>query len=87
MPEDAETLLNLGNAHKMLRQMHEALVSYRRALAVREDFAGAWFNMGYLLEEMGDSQQAMAAYHRAAALDPAFAAKASAYRKTLVGKP
>jgi tetratricopeptide (TPR) repeat protein len=85
-PGDAETLLNLGNAHLMLQQLQEALAHYQQAASARDDFAGAWFNMGYVLEKMALIERALSAYDRAVAIDSAYTSQVAARRRGIVAK-
>ena len=86
VPGDAETLVNLGNALLMLERYDEAMVRYQEALNARGDFAGAWFNLGYAYERVGEADRALEAYARAAVLDPAYGRRVAERRQILRGE-
>ena len=83
VPGDPETLLNMGNALEMDGLYGQAIDNYRRAVAGRGDFAGAWFNMGLVYEKMHQTENALAAYGKAAQLDPAYASQVAASRRAM----
>jgi tetratricopeptide (TPR) repeat protein/SAM-dependent methyltransferase len=62
---------NLGNALMDLERTAEAEACYRRALALRPDYAAALNNLGNLLQGRGEHSQAEACYRRVLWLDPA----------------
>ncbi|HIB77694.1 MAG TPA: tetratricopeptide repeat protein, partial [Flavobacteriales bacterium] len=47
-----------------------AVASYRRAIAIDPEHAGAHFNLGSALQQQGDLTGAVASYRRAIAIDP-----------------
>jgi tetratricopeptide (TPR) repeat protein len=69
----------------MLQDLQQAVDYYQQALSVRGDFAGAWFNLGYVYELLADQQRALNAYDRAGELDQGFAAQAAQRRQGLTG--
>lgn len=68
-PDDARVLRALGYLHgeRGDRQAAESLL--RRALAIAPD-AVTWFNLGYLLDQSGRREEAIAAFREATRLDP-----------------
>jgi predicted Zn-dependent protease len=64
------TYYNLG-CYFQSRGLHrKALASFRRSVAIKDDWASAWNNMGVSLAKTGRPAEAADAYRRAAALDP-----------------
>lgn len=75
-PDDGDTLFRLGNALLALGRDREAEQSYRQAIAsgtCRDGGAGAYANLGLLLEERGAYDQAAEAHREAIRRRPAFA--------------
>jgi tetratricopeptide (TPR) repeat protein/4-amino-4-deoxy-L-arabinose transferase-like glycosyltransferase len=69
-PGDAAAWLNLGlEVYEAESRMGEAEVCYRRALALRPDYALAVFNLGHLAEVRGLPSEAESLYWEAARLD------------------
>jgi tetratricopeptide (TPR) repeat protein len=73
----AETLeavseTNLAVALQEQGRLDEALAHYRRAVAIKADYAPAFNNMGVALQAKGELAQAVATYQRAIALKPDF---------------
>lgn len=62
-----------GAAHSRLSQFESAINSYKTALKINPDFAGAYLNMGIALKEQGDFEGAIASYKRALKISPDFA--------------
>ena len=63
---------NLGAALQSEQRLDEAAVHYRRAIALRPDYAAAYSNLGTALRAQGRLDEAVAAYERALALQPDF---------------
>ena len=57
----------------MLKRTDEALASYDRALALKPDYAEAFYNRGNALQELKRTDEAVASYDRALALKPDYA--------------
>lgn len=74
MPEDAEAQNNLANVLQGLGRLDEAVTSYRRALAIRSNFAAAHSNLGNALRGLGQLGDAAASHRRALDSNPGFAA-------------
>ena len=72
-PDDAEALLNCGNAYADLDQVDPAEHHIRRALACNPEMAEAHVSLGDLLIRAGKLPEAIAASAEAIALQPDFA--------------
>jgi tetratricopeptide (TPR) repeat protein len=68
----AVTESNLGTALQDDKRYDEAMTHYRRAIALRGDYAPAYSNMGTALRASGRLDEAVAAYEHALALQPDF---------------
>jgi Flp pilus assembly protein TadD len=55
----------LGNTLKELCRLEEAEVSYRQAIAVKPNYASAHSNLGFVLQELGNSEDAVISFKRA----------------------
>ncbi|KQP15351.1 hypothetical protein ASF45_29770, partial [Pseudorhodoferax sp. Leaf265] len=73
LPDDAETLSNLGRAHFELEQRPAAIAALRKALALRPDHAETLNNLGLALNAEGQVAEAARCFEQAVALQPAFA--------------
>lgn len=69
-PAVAAIYNNLGQIHKARRDPDQAIVCYRRAVAIAPDFADAHNNLGNALIGTGASEEAIACYRRALAVEP-----------------
>ena len=69
-PGVAESHYNLANARKDLLQTEDAIKSYRKAITLRANYPAAWNNLGALLLNKGDFQEAQGAILRAVNLKP-----------------
>jgi predicted O-linked N-acetylglucosamine transferase (SPINDLY family) len=65
-----EAHYNLGNALRKYWRLEEAVACYRRALALKPDYADAHNNMGNALREQGRLDEALAHYARALEIKP-----------------
>jgi tetratricopeptide (TPR) repeat protein/uncharacterized membrane protein len=63
---------NLGAALQSEDRLDEAIEHYRRAVAIRPDYAPAYTNMGAALREKGETAEAITSYERALALRPVY---------------
>lgn len=72
-PADAALLTHRGTCLKALGRLDEALAAHRAALALKPDFAEAFYNLGNTLDALERTPEAAAAFQRAAELKPAFA--------------
>jgi tetratricopeptide (TPR) repeat protein len=61
---------NLGAALQSEGRLDDAIEHYRRAIAIRPDYAPAYGNMGAALRAKGATAEAIATYQRALALRP-----------------
>lgn len=72
-PEAAGPHLNLGTVYFHLKQWREAEAEYKAAIALRADYALAWFNLGNLHDENMDLDRALECYLKALECEPAHA--------------
>jgi len=61
-----------GSALRGLKRLDEALTSYRRAIALKPDFAQAFYNLAGVMHELGRLDDALANYDKALALQPGY---------------
>lgn len=61
---------NLGNLYAEMLDADNARKMYRRAIEIAPDDVSALFNLGGLLEESGERQQAIELYERVQSIDP-----------------
>ena len=66
----ASVWFDLGLARQDLRDYAGATVAYRQAIALKDDHAEATFNLGVVLQETGQRDDAMRAYAQAYRLRP-----------------
>ena len=59
-----------GYLHRKIANHGLAIEAYKSAIAIKPDFAYAYNNMGIALDDLGRYTEAIAAYRRAASLDP-----------------
>lgn len=64
---------NLGNALQALGRAEEAVACYRKALALKPEYAEAHNNLGHALQALGKLEEALACYRHALALKPDYA--------------
>ena len=69
-PERADILNDLGNLYQELDDQQAALSCYRRAVQIQGDFVAAHQNLGYLLFNHGEPQQALVHYQQAQRQQP-----------------
>ena len=60
-PEDFSLLFNLALAHKNMRNIHEAVKFYDKALRVNPASYDAWFNLSHLYSVEGETKNAVSA--------------------------
>jgi len=70
--DDQQTLVQIGKCHADLGQFKEAEAVLRRAVALSNDAVGE-YNLGYVLEQVGRTDEAERQYERALALNPGLA--------------
>jgi Tfp pilus assembly protein PilF len=63
----------LGNTLKELNRLDESEASYRQAIALKPDFAEAYYNLGNTLKELGRLDEAESSLRQAIALKPDYA--------------
>jgi Tfp pilus assembly protein PilF len=69
-PKDFIAWAYLGNLHFENKQLQQADASYRRSLALREDYTPAWVNVGKLRVAQKQYEPAIEIFKHTAALDP-----------------
>lgn len=67
-PTDAQANHNLGTAYLRAHRFQDAVQAYRRAIELRPDFFHTWVYLGWTLRELGQTDEALAAYARAVSL-------------------
>ncbi len=70
LPGDADAHFRLGNTLLELGQPDDAVMSYRRALELKQDYVEAHSNLGNALLELGQLDDAMASYRRVLEIKP-----------------
>jgi tetratricopeptide (TPR) repeat protein len=68
----AVTEHNLGSALQSEGRIDDAIERYRRAVAIKPDYAPAYSNLGSALLAKGDAAGAISAYQQALSIDPDF---------------
>jgi tetratricopeptide (TPR) repeat protein len=68
----AVTEHNLGSALQSEGRVDEAIERYKKAVAIKPDYAPAYSNLGSALLSKGDAAGAIAAYQQALSIDPNF---------------
>jgi len=69
---DADGEYNRGVRARVAADWPAAVSAFRRALALRGDFAEAWNDLGYALRNQGRYPESLDAYHEALRLRPDF---------------
>jgi tetratricopeptide (TPR) repeat protein len=67
-----EALSNRGTVLQDLKRFEEALASYDQALAIKPDFALAFYNRGITLQSLQRFDEALTSYGRALAINPSY---------------
>ena len=63
----------MGNALSAQGKLEEAIEAYNKALAIKPDYAEAYYNMGIALQDQGKLEEAIEAYNKALAIKPDYA--------------
>ena len=63
----------MGNTLKDLGKLEEAIEAYNKALAIKPNFADAYYNMGNILKGQGELEEAIVSYEKALSLKPNYA--------------
>ena len=63
----------LGASAAQIGQLDQAIVAFKRVLAIKPDYADAYNNMGNALKEQGKLEEAIEAYNKALAIKPDYA--------------
>ena len=68
------TLHNMqGAAYKGLGHLDAAIISFKKALTIRPDYAEACYNLGTALKDQGKLEGAIEAFHKAISIKPDYA--------------
>ena len=51
-------------------KLEEAIEAYKKAIAIKSDYADAYFNMANALREQGKLEESIVAYNKALAIKP-----------------
>ncbi len=70
-PENSQALYFLGMALVNQQRLEEAYATFERAVA-QENFAAAWYYMGYIRAQQGDGSQAVELLNKAIEANPRF---------------
>ena len=63
----------MGIALPRANKLEEAIEAYKKALAIKPDYADAYNNMGNALQEQGKLEEAIEAYRKALSIKPDYA--------------
>jgi tetratricopeptide (TPR) repeat protein len=63
----------MGVTLKEQGKLEEAIEAYNKALAIKPDYAEAYYNMGVTLQEQGKLEEAIEAYNKSLAIKPDYA--------------
>lgn len=69
-PRDTGTLAAIANRRAAQGDRHGAIAVLEHSVQVDPGVAHAWFNLGFLRQELGEHEAACEAFERAVALDP-----------------
>ena len=72
-PENEKRLATLALCYQHLKDFNSAIEAYNKALAIKPDYAEAYYNMGNALKEQGKLEEAIEAYNKALAIKPDYA--------------
>ena len=72
-PQSAILFNIQGAVLKGLGQLDHAIEAYNKALAIKPDYAEAYYNMGVTLQDQGKLEEAIEAYNKALAIKPDYA--------------
>ena len=73
MPSHIHVLVNLGSAYRAIGRLHEARMALEAALQIDRRFAIAHNNLGNVLLDLGDRENAKREYERAVVGQPSYA--------------
>lgn len=68
----AEDFFKLGNAYFFEGRYEVAIANYDKALELNPDYYQAWYNHGYILDEVGRQEEAIASYDKSIESKPDF---------------
>jgi protein O-GlcNAc transferase len=70
---DFDVYLYLGNILQNMGQREEAMLYYRKAIGLKPEFAGTYYNIAAIMQEEGRLDEAIAHYRKVLDLDPGYA--------------
>lgn len=69
VPDDAETLLKLGNIYKMKEDNTKAINFYQKAIIVNPDYTDGWFNLGLAYANENNLIESQKSFERVIEID------------------
>jgi tetratricopeptide (TPR) repeat protein len=73
VPLKPEDYLSRGDDFYQSNEYELALKAYDKAIELKPDYASAWYNRGFVLDELGRYEEALKAYDKAIELKPDYA--------------
>ena len=64
----------MGASAAQIGYLDQAILAFKRVLAIKPDYADAYYNMGKVLKQQGKLEEAIQAYNNALAIKPDYAA-------------
>jgi superkiller protein 3 len=80
-PRSAEVHNTLGSYYLRRRNLTGAKEEFQKAISLRDRFAWAYYNLGLVLREQGESTAAKQAFRQALAADPGLTAARTALER------
>ena len=72
-PSDPLLLNILGACHAGLEDLHSAVKNYKKAIAIKSDYAKAHYNLGVAFHELGQLDESIISYETSLSIDPNYA--------------
>ena len=72
-PSDPLLLNILGACHAGLEDLHSAIKNYKKAIAIKSDYAKAHYNLGAAFHELGQLDESIISYETSLSIDPNYA--------------
>ncbi len=70
IPNDAVTLLKIGNIYQLKEDNAKAVNFYQKAIIVNPDYTDGWFNLGLVYANENNLAESQKSFERVIALDP-----------------